>query len=107
THTAHQPFDSAAGDFEAFALQLPPDFTRPINAEVLIEHPLDLHSKFRIALRARRYRLRMRTPMHTEAIGRWGDRQYTADRLDPIRRPVLINESNHVLNRRSSSACAK
>ena len=40
---------------------------------------------------------------------RWGDRQHTADRLDP-KLPLMLmlfNEGNHLPNWRSSSACAK
>ena len=40
-------------------------------------------------------------------IGRWGDRQHPADRLDPIRPAVIVDEGDHGLNRRSSSAWAK
>ena len=38
---------------------------------------------------------------------RWGDRQHTADRLDPKLSLMLFNEGNHLPNRRSGSACAK
>src|SRR5690349_20361967 len=40
-------------------------------------------------------------------VRRWGDRQYPADRLDPMLLPVFINEFDHGLDRRSSSAAAK
>src|SRR5271170_6619832 len=40
-------------------------------------------------------------------IGRQGDRQHLADRLDPMRLAVIVDEGNHGLNRRSSSAWAK
>src|SRR6202167_3240167 len=40
-------------------------------------------------------------------IGRQGDRQHPADRLDPLRLAVIVDERNHGLNRRSSSAWAK
>src|SRR5579875_3558935 len=40
-------------------------------------------------------------------VGRRGDRQYPADRLDPVRLPVLIDEGDHVRDQRSSSAMAK
>src|SRR6266481_8310987 len=40
-------------------------------------------------------------------IGRQGDRQHPADRLDPMRLAVIVNEGDHGLNRRSSSAWAK
>src|ERR1700722_19233899 len=39
-------------------------------------------------------------------IGRQGDRQHPADRLDPMRLAVIVDEGNHGLNRRSSSAWA-
>ena len=40
-------------------------------------------------------------------VGRWGDRQHPADRLDPIRPAVIVDEGDHGLYRRSSSAWAK
>jgi hypothetical protein len=40
-------------------------------------------------------------------VGRWGNRQHSADRLDPMRLAVIVNERDHGLNRRSSSPCAK
>ena len=40
-------------------------------------------------------------------INRRGDRQLSADRLDPIALSVLIDEGGHRLAPRSSSACAK
>src|SRR5436190_23708364 len=40
-------------------------------------------------------------------IGRGGDRQHFADRLDPMDLTVIVDERDHRLNRRSSSAWAK
>src|SRR5258708_39891246 len=40
-------------------------------------------------------------------ISRQGDRNHLADRLDPVRLAVIVNEGDHGLNRRSSSAWAK
>src|SRR3954465_6780207 len=40
-------------------------------------------------------------------IGRGGDRQHLADRLDPMRLAVIVDERDHGLNRRASSARAK
>ena len=40
-------------------------------------------------------------------VGRRGDRQHLADRLDPMRPAVIVDEGDHGLNRRSSSAWAK
>ena len=35
-------------------------------------------------------------------VGRRGDRQHLADRLDPVRLAVIVDERDHGLNRRSS-----
>jgi len=40
-------------------------------------------------------------------VGRWGDRQKLADRLDPMDGAMIIDERDHLLNGRSSSAIAK
>ena len=40
-------------------------------------------------------------------IGRRGDRHNLADRLDPVGLTMVVDEGDHGLNRRSSSACAK
>src|SRR6202789_1429383 len=40
-------------------------------------------------------------------VGRRGDRQHIADWLDPMRLAMIVDERNHGLNRRSSSAWAK
>ena len=40
-------------------------------------------------------------------VGRRGDRQHLADRLDPVRLAMIVDERDHGLNRRSSSAWAK
>ena len=40
-------------------------------------------------------------------IARRGDRQNLADWLDPMRLAMIVDERNHGLNRRSSSAWAK
>ena len=42
THVPHQPRDRAAGDIEAFALELPPDLAHAVDVEVLLEHAPDL-----------------------------------------------------------------
>src|ERR1044071_7667296 len=40
-------------------------------------------------------------------VGRGGNRQNLADRLDPIDLAMIVNERDHVFDRRSSSAWAK
>ena len=44
---------------------------------------------------------------HMVVVGRRGDLQHLADRLDPVRLAVIVDERDHGLNRRSSSAWAK
>jgi hypothetical protein len=39
-------------------------------------------------------------------VGQRGDRQDLADRLDPMRTTMIVDEGNHGLDRRSSSAIA-
>jgi hypothetical protein len=36
-----------------------------------------------------------------------GDRQHSADRLDPVGSAMIVNRADHVLGRRLSSAAAK
>jgi hypothetical protein len=40
-------------------------------------------------------------------VGAWGDRQNPADRLDPVSSAMIVDERDHGLDRRSSSAIAK
>ena len=46
-------------------------------------------------------------PGDMSVIGRRGDRQHPADRLDPMGPAMIVDEGDHGLNRRSSSAWAK
>jgi hypothetical protein len=57
-----------------------------------------------IALDARRRFVRAPPSRIVLILGGWGDRQDAADRLDPVRGAMIVNESDHGLNRRSSSA---
>lgn len=107
THLAHQPRDGAAGDVEAFPPQLPPDLAHPIDPEVLLEHAPHFDLEFLIALRPRRQPGGIAPLGDMVVVGRRGDRQHLADRLDPMRLPVIVDERDHGLNGRSSSAWAK
>src|SRR4029453_14655646 len=49
----------------------------------------------------------MAAPRDLGVVGGRGDRQHLADRLDPVATPVIVDEGDHVLDRRSSSAGAK
>jgi hypothetical protein len=56
---------------------------------------------------ARARRLECGSVSIARVVRRGGDRQHRADRLDPIRRAVVVDERHHHFARRSSSACAK
>src|ERR1700682_3515850 len=107
TEGLHQPCHGAAGNIVTLTLQLPPDLAHAIDAEVLLEHPLNFWLQGVIPSRSRRQPGRIGAPGGMRMVGRWGDRQHPADRLDPIRRAVIVDEGDHGLCRRSSSARAK
>src|SRR6478609_4000458 len=103
----HQPLDGAAGNHEAFSPQLPPDLPHAVDAEVLREDPLNLDLQFGVPLRTGRTLAGVDPLGDMRMVGRRGDRQHLADRLDPIRFPMIIDERDHGFTRRSSSAWAK
>src|SRR4051794_25448223 len=103
----HQPLDGAAGDHKAFSLQLPPDLPRAIDAEVLCEDPLNLDLQFGVPPRTDRTLAGVDPFDDMRMVGRRGDRQHLADRLDPIRLAMIVDERDHGFTRRSSSAWAK
>src|SRR5262245_53138970 len=104
---SHQSFDATAGDGDAFPAELSPDLACAVDLEVLIPDALDLAGDLDIAPNPRRSPLRLRLSRLALVVGRWGDRQLCADRLDPILGPMLIDERHHHFGRRSSSAWAK
>jgi len=73
------------------APQLPPDLADAIDLEIVIEDPADLGLQRGITLGARRSLGRISTPANMSVIGRWGDRQDFADRLDPVRLAVIVS----------------
>ena len=103
----HQPAHRAASHVNLFAPQLPPHFPRPVDLELLVPHPLDGGTEFVIALGPRRSTRRVRLPRLLEEVGRRGDRQHAADRLDPVDVSMVIDEADHHFAQRSSSAWAK
>jgi hypothetical protein len=98
----HQPFDCAARHIKALALHLPPDFLSPVALVVVIENALDLRPQNGITLDTWRGCLGMVTLCDVVVICRWGNRQNSANRLDPIDISVVVDERNHRLNGRSS-----
>ena len=106
-HVPHQPGDRTARDGEAFPPQLPPDFAHAIDAEVLLEHAPDLDLQIRVAADPVGQPGGISAAGDMGMIGRRGDRQDPADRLDPVGLTMIVDEGDHGLNRRSSSAWAK
>src|SRR6185437_16903708 len=93
---------------DALALELPPHLTHAIDAEIRLEHTTDLGAQHRVAPHPVRGTGRIRPLRHVRVIGgRGGDRQHLADRLDPMGAAMIVDERDHGLNRRSSSAWAK
>src|SRR5690348_6947679 len=84
-----------------------PDLAHTVNPEVLLEHAPDFDLQNSITLGPGRELGRIMPLGQVIVIGRRGDRQHLADRLDPIGDTMIIDEGDHGLNRRSSSAWAK
>ena len=85
THAPHQPFDRAARHVLAVAQQLPPDLAGAVNAKVFVENSTDFFTEFSVAPGPRRKSRRILMLRRMLPIGRRGDRQHFADRLDPVR----------------------
>ena len=72
-----------------------------------VPHPPNVAAQLGVPLGASRQLRGIGTPCHLLVVGRRGDRQQPADRLDPVRVAVIVDERDHGLDRRSSSAIAK
>jgi hypothetical protein len=107
THVPHQSRHCATGNIEAFTLELPPDLAHAVDAEVLIEDAPDLDLQRSILSGARGEPGGIPPLGRMGVIARGGDPQNLADRLDPMRPTMIVDESDHGLDRRSSSAIAK
>src|SRR3954467_2719502 len=107
THRLHQARYGAASDRGPFPEKLSPNLPDAIDAEVLLVHAPDFGPQSDIALGPGRQLTRIGAPGGVGVITRRGDRQNAADRLDPVAGAVLVDEGDHGLNRRSSSAWAK
>jgi hypothetical protein len=106
-HPPHQARHGAASDSDPFSEKLSPDLPDPIDTEILLVYAPDFDPQGGIALGPCRQLTRIGAPGGVGMIRRRGDRQNAADRLDPVDGAVLVDEGDHGLNRRSSSACAK
>ena len=87
--------------------QLPPDLPGPVHAEVRVPDASDLRLQPVITDDASWQPCRIGLARLVLVVRRWGVRQHRADRLDPVRIPVRIDERGHYFGRRSSSAWAK
>jgi hypothetical protein len=106
-HVPHQSFNGATGDRDALPVHLPPDLAGTVDLEVLGKDADDLRLQHQVLLRPRRELPGINTLGGLVVIGRGGNRQNLADRLDPVDRAMIVDERDHGLNRRSSSAWAK
>ena len=88
---AHQPLDGAAGHGHAVALELFPDLDRTVDLVVGVPDALDFGQQRCIALGAGTTQIRIASLGNTAPIGRRGDLQYAADRLDPVDLAVLVD----------------
>src|SRR6056297_2203611 len=106
-HLPHQARHRATGDIDPFAVQLPPDLPHAVDPEVLVPDAADVRLQHRVAPDPRRRRRGIGPARRMGVTGRRGDRQDPADRLDPVHPAMIVDERDHGLNRRSSSAWAK
>src|SRR5262252_1615755 len=84
-----------------------PHLAMPVDVTLLGPDAIDNFPQFLILTRSGRARRRIPLLRFVSVVRRWSDRQHAADRLDSIRRSMLVNERHHHFARRSSSACAK
>ena len=105
-HLAHQARHRAASDGGAFTAELPPDLAHAVDAEIRVKDPSDLCSQRNIPSCPSRGP-RINPPRRMGVVGRRGDRQNPADRLDPIRGAMIVDKRDHGFDRRPSSAWAK
>jgi hypothetical protein len=103
-HRPHQARHGTSSDHDPVPEKLPPDLPDAIDAEILLVHAPDFSFQGDIALGPGGQLARIDAPGGMDTIRRRGDRQNTADRLDPVEGTVLIDEGGYGLNRRSSSA---
>lgn len=103
----HQPFHRAPSDLDPLPVQLPPNLAGAVDLEVRPEDTGDLRLEACISQRPRSPTARVGPLGLAGVVGGRGDRQHPADRLDPVVSPVIVDERDHVFDRRSSSAAAK
>src|SRR5690606_38617566 len=103
----HQAAHGAAGHLQTFAMQLAPDLAHSIDLHVGLPNASHLVGQHVVSLGALGPQLGARLALRVQPVGGWGDLHHLADRLDPVRTAVFVDECLHGLKRRSSSAWAK
>ena len=83
-HLPHQAHHRAAGNREALAPQLPPQFPHAVDTEVLLEYRKHRDPQFGILSCPGWQSGRIAPTGDMVVVGRRGDRQHPADRLDPV-----------------------
>lgn len=104
SHLFHQPRRRAPGKIDPLSVELSPDLAHTIDLEILIPHPADLGPQLDVPFGARRQAARVGTASGMRTVGRRRDRQNLADRLDTVDFAMRVDERDHGLYRRSSSA---
>jgi hypothetical protein len=106
-HPAHQARDRAAGGHDPFPAELPPELAHTVDVEVRLPHAPDLDHERRVPSGPRWQPLQISALRRMGVVGGRGDRQQSADRLDPVDLAMIVKKGNHGFHRRSSSAWAK
>lgn len=99
----HQALHGAAGNLMALPTQLTPDLASAIHSEIHRPDLLNHRHQLSITLSPSALEIRIANSCSMAPVGRWGNLQNPADRLDPIVRPVPVNKRVY-FSLRSSSA---
>src|SRR5712692_3570529 len=99
---AHQPPHPVTADLEALPVELAPDLVGAVDAVVVLVDPSDLRLHRLVADSTGAGR-----PGGGRVVGRGGNLQHPADRLDPPTLPVGVDEAHYFGSRGSSSRAKK
>jgi hypothetical protein len=90
SHGAHQPLHGALGHIDPFAAHLVPDLAGAIETKAVLVDALDRLAHLVIAPSTSRASAGIGTAGSVFVVGRPGDRQFAADRLDTQFFPVSV-----------------
>ena len=103
----HEPLHGATRDVVPVTPKLMPDLAGTVASPALAVGCLDLLEILHVLPGTVRGQLGIAGDGGMTVKGCRGDRQNTADRLDPENSTMLLDEGDHLRNGRSSSAWAK